>query len=236
MPSAGETILIVDDDAQSRSNYTLLARSAGYRAEPVLGPLRSIGQLLAVAKKCGARYALCDHRLSEGHYASFQGAEAVAGCNKARMPAAVLTTGYQQTYADTSIRKWRRWIPSLIPSTKITPQLLRDACERCRKEVLEAIVPMERRGCRAVLTVKELIPRGSETVVRVRITQWSTTELAGFPLSMVPVSLQEKIAVGAFLFASVNTGASSADDLFFENFELPHPDDIKAIHTQFGGR
>src|SRR5438477_4527147 len=109
MPKAQETMLIVDDDRESRSSYELVARAAGFRVEPVQGPVGSVDDLLKVAKKAKARFALCDHRLSEGHYARFNGAEAVARCNQIQLPA-VLTTRYQLSDVDTSIRRWRRWI------------------------------------------------------------------------------------------------------------------------------
>src|SRR5262245_30183403 len=126
MPRDEETVLIVDDDQESRRSYELTARAAGFRAKMVLGPVRSVEQLLETATKERARFALCDHRLSEGHYARFSGAEAVAKCNLARFPA-VLTTRYQRNDVETSIRRWRRWIPRLVASSELSPPNLHDA-------------------------------------------------------------------------------------------------------------
>src|ERR1051325_497161 len=88
----------------------MTARAAGFRVHVVLGPITTVQQLLETARVEKARFALCDHRLSEGRYARFNGAEAVARCNQASFPA-VLTTRYQRSDIDTSIRRWRRWIP-----------------------------------------------------------------------------------------------------------------------------
>jgi hypothetical protein len=231
---ATPTIVIIDDDAASRATYAASARIAGFKPYCCEQRFRRVEEVLDEAREHRARFALCDHRLTEGRYArGFTGAEAVARFYDAGI-AAVLVTSYLRSDVETTIRPFRRKIPRLLPS--ISPDSLRDALEACSAEVVEHEIPMERRGCRAVLTVKELASRGSLTVVKVRITQWSTTELAGFPLSMVPSEIRNDVKVGSFLFATVNTGANSADDLFFDNFELPHPDDVKAIQAQFGGR
>ncbi len=230
---ATPTIAIIDDDAASRATYAGSAIAAGFRPYCCEQRFRRVEEVLDEAREHRARFALCDHRLTEGHYARFYGAEVVARFYDAGIPA-VLVTSYLRSDMETTIRPFRRKIPRLLPG--ISPALLREALEACKAEVVEHEIPMERRGCRAVLTVKELASRGSLTVVKVRITQWSTTELAGFPLSMVPAEIRNDVKVGAFLFATVNTGANSADDLFFENFELPHSDDVKAIQAQFGGR
>ena len=182
-----------------------------------------------------ARFALCDHRLSEGHYARFSGAEAVAKCNLARFPA-VLTTRYQRSDVETSIRRWRRWIPRLVASSELSPPNLHDAFHACEREVVDAVVPLERRGYRAVLTIKDIIPKSDDKVVKVVITQWNPREQVGFPISMLSVALRSRVEIGMFLLATVNTAAESADDLFFENFELPHPDDVKAVRAYFGSR
>jgi CheY-like chemotaxis protein len=235
MPKVQDTILIVDDDRESRSSYELVARAAGFRVQPVQGPVRNVGELLEVARKWKAKFALCDHRLSEGHYARFSGAEAVARCNQTHLPA-VLTTRYQRSDVDTSIRQWRRWIPCLVPSTDISPPNLRAACETCQREVVDSIVPVGRRGYRAVLTVKDIVPKANDNVVKVIVTQWNPREQVGFPLSMLPAQLRRRIEMGSFLLATVNTAAESSDDLFFEDFELPHPDDVKSVLAQFSGR
>jgi len=194
-----------------------------------------VPQLLEAAKTAKAQFALCDHRLSEGHYARFDGAEAVARLNQAHLPS-VLTTRYQRSDVDTSIRPWRRWIPRLVASSALSPFVLQEACEACRREVVNYVVPIERRGCRVVLTVKDVVPKANEKVVKVVITQWNPREQVGFPLSMMPLRLRQHVDIGEFLLATVNTAAESPDDLFFEDFEIPHPDDVKAVRAQFGGR
>jgi FixJ family two-component response regulator len=230
---ATPTIAIIDDDPDSRATYAASARIAGFNPYCCEQRFRRVEEVLDEANGHRARFALCDHRLTEGHYARFTGAEIVARFYDAGIPA-VLVTSYLRSDVETTIRPFRRRIPRLLSG--ISPDSLRAALEACKEEVVDHEIPMERRGCRAVLSVKELSPRGNETVVRVRITQWSTTDLAGFPLSMVPDEIRTQVKVGAFLFATVNTGAVSADDLFFEDFQLPHPDDVKAIRAQFGGR
>lgn len=228
-------MLIVDDDRESRASYELVARAAGFRAEPVPGPVSGVPQLLEAAKTANARFALFDHRLTEGHYARFSGAEAVARFNQARLPS-VLTTRYQRNDVDTSIRSWRRWIPRLVASSSLSPPILQEAFEACQNEIVNSLIPLERRGYRAVLTVKDVIPKANEKVVMVVITQWNPREQVGFPLSMIPAGLHQQVEIGGFLFATVNTAAESPEDLFFEDFEFPHPDDVKAVRAQFGGR
>ena len=118
----------------------------------------------------------------------------------------------------------------------MSPPNLHDAFNACEREIVNAVVPQERRGYRAVLTVKDIVPKADEKVVKVVITQWNPTEQVGFPLSMLPASLRPRVEVGSFLLATVNTAAESTDDLFFENFELPHADDVKAVRAKFNNR
>ncbi len=229
------SIAIIDDDSDSRDTFAGSAQLAGFKPCIFEGRYRSEDALLADARKNKVKFALCDHILSDAHYARFTGAKAVARFYDSGIPA-VLVTHFLQSEVESSIRPFRRKIPQLISSSQVSPQRLREALEACRQEIVEHKIPLERRGCRAVLTVKELVPGPNETVVKVRITQWSTTEFAGFPLSMIPLAIRKSVKPEAFLFATVNTGADSSADLFFEDFELPHPDDAEATRTQFGSR
>ena len=85
-------------------------------------------------------------------------------------------------------------------------------------------------------SVKDIVPKAEEKIVKVVVTQWNANEQVGFPLSMLPPQMRANVSIGAFLLATVNTAAAGADDLFFEDFELPHPDDVKAVRTQFNHR
>lgn len=230
-----DAIIIVDDDQESRASYALTARTAGFRVHLLSDPVKNIQDLLQTARSAKARFALCDHRLSEGNYARFSGAEAVARCNQASIPA-VLTTRYQRSDIDTSIRRWRRWIPRLVASSDLSPSNLHDAFAACESEIVNDLVPRERRGYRSVLTVKDIVPKAAEKIVKVVVTQWNPTEQVGFPLSMVPLPMRGSVEIGTFLLATVNTAAERADDLFFENFEFPHPDDVKTVRAQFNHR
>ena len=185
-------------------------------------------------------YAVCDHRLFELDYARFYGAEAVAGFYDSRSIAPVLLTGYEDEDAETSIRRYRRKIPSLLHAKDVSPNRLMSGLRDAQREAIEGIVRPERQSCPAVMTVTDMVSAemrdGQEAVVRVIVAQWNPEEPVGFPLSMVPEQIRKAVVPGAFLYADVNVDAHRQEDLFFENFSLPDPDDVQAADTLFDNR
>jgi len=216
-----------------RERLASFVRSKGFEPAVFSGRLSSVPSLVSGARERGTGYAVCDHRLFEGHYARFTGAEAVAGFYDTKAIAPVLVTGYEKEDAETSIRMHRRKVPALLHSTELTPDRLVDTLMAAEREAVQGILPAEREPCPAVMSITELIPAGREKIVRVVIAQWDPQHEVGFPLSMVPASFHHAVRPGAFLYADVNVDAPRQEDLFFENFSLPNPADVQAAESYF---
>jgi hypothetical protein len=176
---------------------------------------------------------ICDHRLFEhGNYANYTGARAVAesyrsGCG------GVLVTSYEEEDAELSIREYRRWIPSLIHSTHLRPDTLVTALLEADNEARQKILAKNRIPYRTVMTIQRILNRGTDKIVKVMMCQWNTIEEVGFPLRLIPQNIQNKIEPGNMLIAQVNIDANRAEELYFDEFEIPDPDVLKKSQTYF---
>jgi hypothetical protein len=223
-------VAIIDDNARQRERLADFVKSRSFEPLVFEQQLGSIEMTVMEARERGASYAVCDHRLFEGNYARFFGAQAVAAFYDARV-APVLVTGWENDDVETSIRLYRQKIPSLLHSKDASPQRLELELEKSGREVIEGVVAVEREPCPAILSVTDILRRGGEAVVRAIVSQWHPTEEVGFPLAMVPQGLREAAQPGRFLYADVNVDATSAEDLFFVNFSLPNEKDVEAAFT-----
>lgn len=132
-----------------------------------------------------------------------------------------------------SLRKYRRWIPALIHSTKLNRSNLGAALVQADREVRHQAPIRERVPHRTIMTVRRLEKRAAHTIVKVMMSQWKATLEIGFPLEMVPEKLQPETVAGALLIAQVNIEAICAEDLFFDKFELPDTDVLKKAKSIF---
>ena len=73
---------------------------------------------------------------------------------------------------------------------------------------------------KSIMRVENIGNEDGNKVVEVEIMNWDSDELARFPLSLVPASIQDKVFHNIWLFAKVNIGAERAQDLVFEDIEL----------------
>ena len=175
-------VAIVDDHRQTRDRLASYARTGGLEPFVFEERLPSVASLVGKARKMGAKYAVCDHRLFERHYQTFYGAEAVAGFYDSGSIAPILLTGYEREDAETSIRKYRRKDTGFASfKGALAGQAHKRNSATRRRETVKGIVPPERQPCPAVMTVTELDTVGKETLVRVIIAQWSPDEDGWLP-------------------------------------------------------
>ena len=94
------------------------------------GPLPELSKFVASTKK-QVDAVVSDHRLKKGHYATFNGAEAVAELYNAHCPA-VLCTRWSTADID-AIRQYIPFIPSLISIDEINPDTIATGFTRMHK-------------------------------------------------------------------------------------------------------
>lgn len=207
-------VAIIDDNSNDAQLEELWVEEAGLKPIVMKGPFKTVSELLDMVQKVGADSAICDHRLGHG-YAGFKGAEAVAGFYSRRIPA-ILITQFLDMDIDTSIRKWRQKIPALLRRDNANEETVCKALMDTVRE-LKGDVPQHRRSHRALIRVQEVI---EDLTIDALIPQWNPNRAVRFPIDLVRDDLRQFVKAGARFIAEVNTGALSAVDLFFADFEL----------------
>jgi hypothetical protein len=145
-----------------------------------------------------------------------------------------LVTAYEKADAELSLRRFRRCIPALIRSPEELGRAnLQAALLLADREVREKQPAKERIPHRTIMTVQRIEPHGEHKVVKVIMSQWSSTEEVGFPLKMVPKKFEAGVKPGKLLIAQVNIEAARSEDLFFDEFELPDADVLKKAKSLF---
>lgn len=218
--ASAKLVGIVDDNPQHRQALIRKAKLAGFAAVSFESKFAKVADLVSAVRKEKVYGVLCDHRLQEGNFANFFGAQAVAELYKADIPA-VLVTDYSAVDLDRTIRPYRRWIPLVMPTGTVDPDGIEAALERCDLEVRQHKVPITRRPRRAIVLVEEVreSPTGKQVVAFV--PQWNPNEAVSFPLELIPEDLHSLVEPNATLLAAVNIDAESGDDLYFDEFERP---------------
>lgn len=214
------TVAIIDDNAQSAQAVSYAVEDAGFTAWIFQG---KAGTVWSAVKKImqNAQAAICDHRLSPLGFAAFNGAELAAKLIRKKIPAVLISQFVNQDY-DTSIRRWRAEVPSLLSRDECRAETIKDALELCRREIAGDIVAGRRRH-RTLLRVANVQREGGETVIDAILPAWNRQRAVRFPAALMPQRLQERPRKGAYLIAYVNLAATRPEDLYLEGFEKPRP-------------
>lgn len=225
-----QRIAIFDDRKIGRERLSDLVKYTGNIPVPVPNApaLSDFNKFLSKEK---ISLIICDHRLFEcGDYADYTGAKAIAAGYRCHY-GGILVTAYEGIDIESSIREYRRWIPSLIHSNNLDPETMIKALEIADREARENIPCPERIAYRTLMTVRRIINTGTGPIVKVIMSQWRINEEVGFPLSMVPSKMRSETEPGKMIIAKVNVGANNASDLYFDEFEMPDPDVLRNIDS-----
>ena len=225
-------VAIVDDRKINRERQADYLRDKGFEPHIITVHLKSIPTLLLLVNQAKAMYALCDHRLNEGDFANFFGAEAVAAFYDNHVVSPVLYTAYRRDYLETSIRRYRRKIPAMVHYEDMNADTLEAGFLSSHREVVEGIIPKDRQPFPTLMKVLDIFQEGDETIVKVVVPQWDPSQQLGFPLTMLPSEMQSSIHIGSFLRGNVNVDAKVPEDIFFEDFSFPHPEDLRRLESE----
>lgn len=225
-PFLNQRIAILEDDSRNRVRLSALVKITG--GIPVADSCApKFSEIDNYLMKENISMMICDHRLFEhAHYANYTGAMAIAACYKSGR-GGVLVTSWEKEDAETTIREYRRWIPSLVHSTDLGPETLVAALNEADKEARQKIPAKNRKPYRTLLTVQRIIETGQGKIVKVVMSQWNINEEVGFPINLITPGLHAKIEPGDMLIAKVNIEAKRAEELYFDEFEIADPDVLK---------
>lgn len=209
------TVLVVDDDAQSREGYGYslvdMGLSPVYQADPIPSDISTFVSHLR--SRAGAVFS--DFRLTtQPNYASQDGDALVAACNQKQIPA-VLCTTYTDVDAHLN-RMFLRHIPALLRRNDPDPALLESAFMYCCREIRGEFRPA-RRPWRTLVRVNDVDRNAAEC--HVIIPARNVSEKIALNLHDLPKSIRPLIEPGVRLHAEVNVGAEAPNDIYFDKWE-----------------
>ena len=212
--SAIESILVVDDDAETREGLCYSIEEL--EITPVLeeGPIKNLAQFVKQVPR-RAQAVLCDYRLkTSGTYSSYGGDEVVAACYRSGIPG-LLCTQYTDVVFEMN-RRLRRFIPSLLNTSSPNPDDIRASLRACQEEFSGSYRPA-RRPWRALVRVHDA-PAG-EDYCHVIVPAWSADQAIRLYLEDLPDMIRPRMTTGARLHAKVNIGADSFEEVYFDEWE-----------------
>ncbi len=208
-----ERVAIIDDDPSVRDSYEFSVEDL--KLEPIqeAGPIRDLDNFVIKAM-AQSEAAICDHHLRVSNYAVFDGAELVAAFYRLNFPA-VLCTRWEKARIH-EIRRFRRRIPVLLNPEDLNPENIAKGFEFCLREFRSEFSP-SRRPWRTLVRVADADQiKGFFDVV---VPGWDPREVIRLRTDEIPERFRRRIAPGVRLYAHVNIGAESQEELFFEYWE-----------------
>jgi len=230
---ATKRIAVFEDNANQRERYAGTIQSLGMEPVRVDTPPH-FSEIESFLTENGITGVISDHRLTEGHYADYLGAQLLKVCYGLHV-GAVLLTSYTKLDSNTTLRIHRRWLPCVINADLLQdPRVeLMTALEQVDAEVRQGQLPKQREPFRAVMSITRTETVANRQMVRVLIGQWNPAQEVAFPLEMVPSEMRHRIKTDELLVAQVNLDAENQEDLYFENFELPDADTYRESQAFF---
>ena len=206
-------IAVVDDDESVRASYiddlsdldVELIGISGLGGDVSTAWESSLGDCDAV---------VTDLVLKRSGYAPFNGGALVVECRRRKIPA-ILCTSYSDVNHEL-LRCERRYVAAILPQARFDLDLIHDGLRRSIGEIEGRFIP-ERRPWRTQVEIVDA-PAGAD-YVSVIVMGRSPNEKAKVYKSELPSEIQSRAKPGTILHALVNTGAKSAEDLYFDEWE-----------------
>lgn len=206
---------VVDDSEDTRETISDELQDAHVEPRPFDGPFGTLNELIDTVT-AGVDAVVCDHHLTPRNYAPCTGAEAVATWYASHFPA-VLVTRYEKAEIE-GIRRFRRSIPTLIPSDEANPDTIVKGFEVCIEEFNGRFIA-PRKPWTNMFRVDDVDESSRPAQVYVVIPGWQSDEAIRLTLDMFPEALREYVKPDERFFAVMNIGAQSQEDLYFDEIE-----------------
>lgn len=209
------TLAVIDDNDTVREGYRYVANMARLNPQVWSGKIESSLTSL-LANGIGADAALSDYQLTQSGYATFNGADLVAGLYKRRTPA-VLCTRFDRAAIDT-IRPLLRWIPVVLAPNELDPGSLLRSLKIAQDELSGNFIS-ERRPWRAQVHFLYRDDIVTDAYF-VELPGWSGSEILKVRLSMLPSDVAERVNDGYRTFARVNLGTEDVERIYLDEWEV----------------
>jgi hypothetical protein len=207
-------IAIIDDEKSVRQSYELSIEELQLQPVSESGPL---GELDTFARAASARAegAVCDFKLRVKNYSTFDGAELVAYWYDLGFPA-LLCTRWDRASVD-EMRRFRSRIPVLIRPGDLDADRIVSGLEMCILEFGGRRAP-SRRAWRTLIRVED-VSEDRTPYVYVVVPSWNPNEVIRLPLNDIPNPVRVAVKPDARIYAYVNLGAETYEELFFQQWE-----------------
>jgi len=229
LPSSTRKIAIIDDDEDARDTISWQVENTDgfepmliYKNDKYSSDVNKFADYIASQKVYAV---LCDHRLFLDSFANFYGAQLVAALYDRKIPAILVTQNFSIDL-NVSIRKYRDKIPVLIERGNITPTEIIKGIEYCYSE-LNVGFSLSRKPYNTLVEIESISNEDGESVIDAIIPSWDYDTAIRFPTAIIPAILHKSLEKDTLLFADVNIGAETYDQIYLKNFELaPDPKGI----------
>lgn len=202
--------IIIDDDPAARDSYEYAIEDLNLKPRQIKGPLNNLSAFIDAIEPTDV--LLCDYHLRKHSYASCDGDQLLAQCYRAKIPGVLCTT-----FTDTTLRRDRlRYIPALIKTGVLEPDVLVSAWGRCVSELNGNFEP-SRRPWRTLVRVVEV--NQERKIVYVVVPAWHARQKIRIDMDGLPKIIRNLVEPDRRFHALVNTGAESHEDLFFDTWE-----------------
>lgn len=205
---------VVDDDPGVRAGYAEVLEDLGIEPREVCkltGNLSDIWE--SEFGECDA--VISDLKLTAPGYAPFNGGTLLAECWRRNLPA-VLCTSYSNGINQLLSRHELRHVAAVLPRAQFDLEKLREGLLRSIGE-LEGNFTPQRRPWRTQVEIVDV--QDDANYVWVIVMGRSPDEKVMVYTNELPAEVQGYVQPGIILHALVNTGAKSAQDLYFDEWE-----------------
>ncbi len=203
-------IYIIDDDDFVRSTLVDTVTDSNFQAVAQDHKVERVDQYLV---DCFNQHdaVISDYQLQKKNYFPTNGAEVVSKCFDKGIPS-ILVTKYEPHIAE--IRRFRQNIPVIINPEALEPETLTVGLQLCIDEMLGNFLP-SRKLWRALVRVDGV----DDNHVYIIIPSWDMNKAISLNKNDLPKEIVETAIADKRMHVRVNLGASSADDLYFVNWE-----------------
>ncbi|EAQ64860.1 hypothetical protein MED121_10869 [Marinomonas sp. MED121] len=211
-------IAIIDDDKESRLTMKFKVEDAGFEPVLITGAFgNDKARLMDEIYKNDVYGVISDHRLSPLKLASFYGADLLADLYDQKMPT-ILITQFLDEDADTTIRKFRDRLPSVIGrGDDHNDDLISDLLTLSKNEIELGPRP-DRKSHRALIRIYNLQDSIVSGVVEGVVTNWKSDTKIRFPIDMIPAQVRDTLLLQkkdiTRISAFVNIGANDSKEIF----------------------